>query len=152
MTLRTVPILPESSCLDPDASLLDALRLMLAKGVNHLPVCDNGAWAGLVDINSILDELLPISARGEHGLQDLRFVGDGTALIANHFKDLQKKSVREVALRDLPTLDENTPLLEVALLLHRHAMPLPVLDAEGKLKGMLSRRALLAHLISQAGT
>ena len=151
MTLRTVPILPESTCLDPESSLLDALHLMLARGVNHLPVCNNGVWAGLVDINTILDELLPISARGEHGLKDLRFVGDGTALMANHFKDLQNKKVREAALRDLPTLDENTPLLEVALLLHRHAMPLPVLDASGKLKGMLSRRALLAHLLSQTG-
>jgi CBS domain-containing protein len=152
MTLRTIPILPESTCLNPDTSLLKALRLMLDKGVNHLPVCDDGAWAGLVDINNILDELLPISARGEHALQDLRFVGDGTALIASHLKDLEKKTVREVALRDLPTLDENTPLLEVALLLHRHAKPLPVLDANGKLKGMLSRRALLAHLINRSGT
>jgi len=59
--------------------------------------------------------------------------------------------VREVELRDLPTLDEDTPLLEAALLLHRHVAPLPVLDASGKFKGMLSRRTLLAHLIKKAG-
>ena len=152
MTLRAVPLLPEPVCVSPDTSLLDALQLMLDKGVNHIPVCDRGVWAGLVDINDVLGELLPVSARGERGLQDLRFVGDGVALIAGHLKDLANKPVREVELHDLPALDEDTPLLEAALLLHRHAAPLPVLGADGKLKGMLSRRTLLAHLMAQAGS
>ena len=151
MTLRAIPLQPEPICVSPDTSLLEALHLMLDKGVNHIPVCDGGAWAGLVDINDILYELLPVSARVEHGLKDLRFVGDGVALIASHFKDLASKPVRDVELHDLPTLDEDTPLLEAALLLHRHVAPLPVLDASGKFKGMLSRRTLLAHLIKKAG-
>jgi CBS domain-containing protein len=151
MTLRTVSLTPESTCLNSDTSLLDALHLMLDKGVNHLPICDGGAWVGLVDINDILGELLPMSARGDHSLPDLRFVGDGVSLIATHLKELAKKPVREVAQRDLPILDEDTPLLEAALLLHRHATPLPVVDADGKLKGMLSRRVLLGHLISKTG-
>jgi len=152
MTLRAVSLLPEPLCVSPDTSLLDALHLMLGKGVNHLPVCDGGAWAGLVDINDILGELLPVSARGAHGLKDLRFVGDGTALIASHIEELANKPVREVELHDLPTLDEDTPLLEAALLLHRHVAPLPVLDAGGKFKGMLSRRTLLKHLITRLGS
>lgn len=152
MTLRAVPLLPEPACLNPDTPLLDALHLMLDRGVNHLPVCNGGTWAGLVDINDILGELLPVSARGEHGLKDLRFVGDGISLIATHLKELANKPVREVELHDLPTLDEDTPLLEAALLLHRHDAPLPVLDADGKFKGMLSRRTLLAHLLGKAGS
>lgn len=151
MTLRAIALQPEPLCLNPDTSLLDALHLMLSKAVNHLPICNKGAWAGLLDINDVLGELLPVSARGEHSLQNLRFVGDGTSLIASHLKDLGKKTVREVNLHELPTLDEDTPLMEAALLLHRHATPLPVLGADGKLKGMLSRRALLAHLAGQTG-
>jgi CBS domain-containing protein len=88
----------------------------------------------------------------DHALQDLRFVGDGISLIATHVKELPAKHVRDVELLDLPTLDEDTPLLEAALLLHRHAKPLPVLGADGKLKGMLSRRVLLTHLISKSGS
>ena len=151
MTLRTIPLFPESTCLSPDTPLLDALRVMLDKNVNHLPVCKDGAWAGLLDINDILGELLPAGARGEHALNDLRFVGDGASLIAAHLKGLANKPVSAVDLHDLPTLDEETPFLEAALLLHRHASPLPVLDSNGQFKGMLSRRVLLAHLTSQAG-
>jgi CBS domain-containing protein len=151
MTLRAVPLLPEPLCLSPDATLLDALKLMLDKGINHLPVCRDGKWAGLLDINDILGELLPVSARGEHGLRDLRFVGDGTALIASHFKELAHKPVGTVELYDLPALDEDTPLLEAALLLHRHATPLPVLDRDGRFKGMLSRRVLLKLLAHKVG-
>ena len=151
MTLRAVTLLAEPVCVSPDTSLRDALHLMLETRVNHLPVCSGGSWVGLVDINDILRELLPVSARGERGLQDLRFVGDGIPLIATHLKDLANKPVSSVELRDLPTLDENTPLLEAALLLYRHAQPLPVLGAAGQLKGMLSRRALLAHLVGKAG-
>jgi CBS domain-containing protein len=147
MTLRAVPLLPEPNCISAETSLLDALHLMLELGVNHLPVCNKGTWAGLVDINDILGELLPVSTRGDHGLKDLRFVGDGLALITAHIKELDHKQVREMILHELPTLEEDTPLLEAALLLHRHLKPLPVLDADNRLKGMLSRRTLLAYLI-----
>lgn len=151
MTLRAVPLPSEPACLHPDTSLLDALHRMLEQGVNHLPVCRGSEWAGLVDINDILGELLPASARGERGIKDLRFVGDGMALIAPHLGELANRRVNEVDLLDLPALDEDTPLLEAALLLHRHAVPLPVLGADRRLKGMLSRRVLLAHLLAQAG-
>lgn len=151
MTLRSVPVLAEPVCLDPDASLLEALHLLLERGVNHLPVCNQGKWAGLLDINDILGELLPVSARGEHGLPDLRFVGDGTQLIADHVKSLANIKVRAARLLDLPTLDEDTPLLEAALLLHRHGKPLPVVDRDGRFKGMLSRRTLLGHLLKTVG-
>lgn len=149
MTLRAVTLHQELLCVSPDTSLLDALHLMLDKHVNHLPVCNGGVWSGLVDINDILGELLPVSARGEHGLKDLRFVGDGIPLIATHIKELAAKRVLDVELLDLPALDEDTPLLEAALLLHRHAKPLPVLGTDGTFKGMLSRRILLAYLIAR---
>ncbi len=150
MTLRAVSLLPEPLCISPDTSLLEALNVMLERGINHLPVCSAGTWAGLVDINDILGELLPASARGEHGLRDLRFVGDGHALIAAHLGELGRKPVREVIQHDLPTLDEDTPLLEAALLLHRHVTPLPVLNADRTLKGMLSRRTLLSYLVGES--
>jgi CBS domain-containing protein len=151
MTLRAITLLPEPVCVDPDTPLRNALQMMLEMRVNHLPVCERGGWIGLVDINDILGELLPVSARGEYALRDLRFVGDGVPLLAARLGDLAGTPVRAVELRDLPTLDDDTPLLEAALLLHRHGKPLPVLTGGGQLRGMLSRRTLIAHLIQLTG-
>lgn len=151
MTLRAITLLPEPVCVDPDTPLRDALQMMLTMRVNHLPVCERGGWIGLVDINDILGELLPVSARGEHALKDLRFAGDAIPLLAARLTTLADTPVRAVELRDLPTLDDDTPLLEAALLLHRHGKPLPVLTAAGQLRGMLSRRTLIAHLLQVTG-
>lgn len=150
MTVRAIPLVPEPLCLNRDTSLFDAMQLMLEHGVNHLPICDAGVWKGIVDIDDVLDALLPVGASGEHALPDLRFVGDATSLIANHVEALDRVKVGHVARRDAPVLDEDMPLLEAALLLRRHGKPLPVVDAGGRLKGMLSRRALLAHVVKPA--
>jgi CBS domain-containing protein len=151
MTVRAIALVPDPLCLNRDTSLFDALQLMLERGVNHLPVCDDGVWKGLVDIDDVLDALLPVGASGEHALPDLRFVGDATSLIAHQVEALASVTVGHIARHDVPALDEDTPLLEAALLLRRHGKPLPVVGTDGRLKGMLSRRALLAHVVKPAG-
>lgn len=151
MTIAHIPYRPPTLCLKPDATLMEALRLMLEKGVNHVPLCDGeGRFCGVISTATILQELIPASARGEHGLSDLKFAGDATRLLTAHLHDLEIRMVRDVAKTATPVLEENCPTLEAALLLtHNHA-PLPVVGADGKLRGMLSRRALLDYLVSQA--
>ncbi|MGD9787224.1 MAG: HPP family protein [Sulfuricellaceae bacterium] len=148
MTIAAVPLSPEGFCLDPDASLMDALRLMLDKGINHVPVCDPEGFVGIVGINDILLELIPVSARVEHGLADLTFAGDAIRLLAAHVEDLKHRPVKE-RVKKGQVLDENCPLLEAALLLSQVPSPLPVVGAQGEFRGMLSRRALLSYLVAQ---
>jgi len=47
-------------------------------------------------------------------------------------------------------LEDSCPLLEAALLLSKSPTPLPVVDHDRKLIGMLSRRGLLEYLSSEA--
>ncbi len=127
---------------------MDALNLMLEKGVNHVPMCDKNGFAGTIGINDILVELIPVSARVEHGLADLKFAGDAHRLLMAHVEDLKHRTVKELAKKG-QVLDENCPLLEAALLLSQSPSPLPVVGVGGEFRGMLSRRALLRHLISR---
>lgn len=153
MTIANIPYRSPTLCIDPDATLMEALRLMLEKEVNHVPLCDSERhFCGVVSTNAILQELIPISARGEHGLTDLKFAGDATRLLTGHLRDLGKRPVRDAAKTATPVLDENCPLLEAALLLTQSNAPLPVIGADGKLRGMLSRRALLDFLLREAET
>lgn len=150
MTIAHIPYRLPTLCINPDATLMEALRLMLEKEVNHVPLCDaEGRFCGVISTNAILLELIPAGARGEHGLADLKFAGDATRLLTAHLHELEKRTVREVAKTATLVLEENCPTLEAALLLTQSTAPLPIVGADGKLLGMLSRRALLNYLVSQ---
>lgn len=151
MTIAKIPHHPPTLILKPEATLMEALRLMLEKRVNHVPLCDaDGRYCGVVSTAAILNELIPASARGVHGLADLKFAGDATRLLSAHVRDLEKRTVLDVAKTATPVLEEDCPTLEAALLLSQNHVPLPVIGADGKLRGMLSRRALLGYLVREA--
>lgn len=147
MTLRTLPLTPDPLCIERNTSLLDALQLMLERGVEELPVCESGVWKGLVSLDVLVDALL---AHGERTLPDLRFAADPMDVVARHVEAIAGVTVGHLARRDLPALDEDTSLLEAALALRRHGQWLPVVGPGGRYKGMLSRRTLLAHPLRHA--
>ena len=151
MSIKNIPLSPASATLTPDATLMDALRVLLEHRINHLAVCGEQGFVGLINTNDILRALIPASARVEGGLSDLKFVGDAGRMLTAHLHDLERLKVGELARKGMPVLDENCPLMEAALLLTQSAAPLPVVGADGRLRGMLSRRALLAYLAQQAG-
>jgi len=152
MSIKAIPICPPSVCLSPDSSLKGALKLMLEKQINHIPICDaTGKFEGTISTNAILRALIPASARIEGGLSNLAFVGDAMSMLTTHLHALENLKVGEFAKKDVPVLKEDCPTLEAALLLTQSTAPLPVVGKDGKLIGMLSRRALLAYLAQQAG-
>lgn len=151
MTIETIPLITPTLCLHPRSSQLDALNQLLRHGVNHAPVCEAETWVGLVTIRDLLGQVLPVSARMEDGLADLSFVGDATAMLTAHLRDMGLRTVADLVRRDVPTLRRDHGLMETALLLYRQAMPLPVLGADGHLLGMLSARALMQHLAEKSG-
>ena len=147
MSIKNIPYCPPTASLKPEASVLDALRLMLDKQINHVPLCDDsGGFAGIVSTNQILHELIPASARVEHGLDNLSFAGDALGMLIGRLRDLERRPAAAVANRNVPVLSEDTPILEAALLLTQSTAPLPIVSADGRLLGMLSRRILLTFL------
>lgn len=152
MSIKSIPTIPPTICLKPGANLQDALRLMLENQINHIPLCDDqGGFAGIISTSAILRVLIPASARVEGGLANLKFVGDALPMLSAHLRDLERLKAGEFAQKNITVLDEDCPILEAALLLTQSTAPLPVVGRDGRLRGMLSRRALLAYLAQQAG-
>lgn len=152
MPINAIPFFPPTVTLKSDDSLLDALKLMLANQINHAPICDGeGVFIGLISTNAILRALIPASATTEGGLSSLKFAGDGLRLLASHLHNLGRIKVAEFASTDMHVLREDSPILEAAQQLAKSAAPLPMVNKEGKLLGLISRRALLAYLIAQQG-
>jgi CBS domain-containing protein len=151
MSIEAIPLTTPSLCLKPGSTQLQALQLLLEHGVNHAPVCEGDVWVGMVTIHDLLGAVLPASARVQHGLTSLRFVGDALAMLTAHVRDMRTRDVKDLVRRKVPTLRREQGIMEAALLLHRHCMPLPVLDQDGRLLGMLSARALMQYLSHAAG-
>lgn len=151
MTIQQIPLAPPI-CIAPESSPADALRLMVERGFNHLPVCAEGKFLGLFGINDLLLEVIPVSARIQGGLSDLSFAGDAVGLLSGMLEQLKTRTVASIMHMPDTVLHEDCPILEAALLLSKHNSPLPVLNRDGQLRGMLSRRVLLSHLLKNSGS
>lgn len=150
MSIKSLPIMRAATTITPQASVAEALQIMLANRVNHVPICDGEHYLGLISVNDILRKLLPAGVQMPHGVPDLKFAGDASRLLGSHFRHLREQKATEI-LNHTPPLEDSCPLLEAALLLSKSPTPLPVVDSSGKLLGMLSRRGLLEYLLGEAG-
>jgi CBS-domain-containing membrane protein len=99
-----------------------------------------------VTIHDLLGAVLPMSARVQDGLTSLSFAGDALDMLIAHVRDMRTRTVAQLVRREVPTLQQDNGIMEAALLLYRQCMPLPVLDQEGRLLGMLSARHLMEYL------
>ena len=48
MTIRSMPIVTSASTITPQATVMDALQIMIANRSNHVPVCDGERYIGLI--------------------------------------------------------------------------------------------------------
>lgn len=124
----------ELTTVDEATSLKEAAQLMTAQGVSGLPVVDESGR--LVGIISEADFVAHTSSRGRAGL--LRAL----------FDDLRSRSfdqkVGEAMSRKLVTVTPYDSHREAARLMTRHRIKrLPVVDADGRLEGIISRSDLL---------
>lgn len=142
MTVAPVSILP-------DASIVEAIRVMLQRKFSGLPVVDGqGALVGIVTEGDLL-------RRAETGTQRKRprwiefLMGSGR--LATEYVHASGRKVEEVMSRDVRTVTEETPLEEIVDLMERHRIKrLPVLRGQ-TLVGIVTRANLLRALASIVG-
>jgi len=133
MTRRVISI-------DPNASILEAARLMLENHISGLPVLDNGRLVGIVSEGDFL-------RRSEIGTQHrvarwLEFLLGPGRLASDYVRSTTRK-ISEVMTRDPKTISADTPLEDVVELMERHRVKrLPVIK-DGSLVGIVSRANLL---------
>ena len=150
MPVSAIQLFPPDTCISTEETLKHALELMLEKQVNHLAVCNKDKrFFGIISTNAIIKAIIPASAQVEGGLSNLKFIGDAIRLLTAHLRDLEILKVGEFTQTNVTVLHEDSPILEAAKLLSTSTAPLPVIDEDGALVGMLSKRALLTYLLAQ---
>ncbi|MCB2191625.1 MAG: CBS domain-containing protein [Deltaproteobacteria bacterium] len=116
---------PNPWTISPLASVAEALELMQAHGVRHLPVVEDGTLVGLVtDI-------------------DLR-----TAYFASLLEELK---VRDVMSHDPMVVDSGDTVFQAARLIHQHKLTgLPVVE-NGRLVGIITLADILGVFVALMG-
>lgn len=123
----------------------DAVRLMLDHHVSALPVVGaKGALKGLVSEGDLMRRVRePDGPRRSWWLEVL----GGTTESAKDFIKLRSHRIDDVMTRDVVSVEEDTPVAEIARLLEKHRIKrVPVLRA-GRVIGIVSRANLL-HALS----
>lgn len=139
---------PKVVSVMPDASILEAMRSMLANRISGLPVVsENGKLVGIVTEGDFL-------RRAETGTQQRRsrwlelFTSPGK--LAQEYVHTHGRKVSDVMTPDPLTITEDTPLdVVVRLLEERRIKRLPVVRS-GVVVGIVSRANLLHALASLA--
>ena len=141
MTLRVVTV-------QADATIMQAIRLMLTNRISGLPVVD--AKCSVVGIVTEGDFL----RRDEIGTQRKRhrwlefLIGPG--LLANEYVHACGRKVEEVMSTNPHTITEDIPLEEVVRMMERYRIKrLPVVR-QGRLVGIVSRANIMHALMSSS--
>jgi len=134
--------------VEPEASIMRAVRLMLQNRISGLPVVDaKGQLIGIVTEGDFL-------RRGELGTERRRprwiefLVGPGR--LANEYVQSRGRKVEELMTSELVIIAATAPIAEAVDLMERHRIKrLPVVEG-GKLIGIVSRANLLHALATVA--
>jgi len=138
---------PDPVCISPDASIIDAIRLMLDRKFSGLPVVDaRGSLVGIVTEGDLL-------RRTETGTQRKRsrwieFLMGGR--LATEYVQTSGRKVKDVMTSEVRTVTEDTPLEEVVHLMERHQIKRVLVVRDRKLVGIVTRANLLHALASVA--
>jgi len=131
LDIMTMDVLTTS----PSASLKEAARAMVSAGVSGLPVI--GESGELVGIITEADFLEREADRSRRRLLD--------AMLKDRDSVVDAETVGEVMTRDPVVIFPEASVTEAArVMAHHHVKRLPVVGAEGKLVGIISRADVVA--------
>ena len=125
--------------IDPEAGILDAQDLMTQHSIRHLPVIDADSKV----IGIVTDRDIRSAVPYE--------------LIKNHHMNKEREKVAAIKVKEIMTTDPivispSHTIQDALLLIQREKVgAFPVVDEEGKLKGILSVRDLLRAFINVFG-
>src|SRR5215468_8136145 len=133
----------------PDTDVADAIKLLAEHDVSALPVVDKAGY--LVGVLSESD----LIHRAEIGTEKHRpwwlEAVTGASTLAEEFAKSHGKKVGEVMTAGVISVNEETPLSEIAALFERKRIKRVPVVKDGKLVGIVSRANLIQALASAVG-
>jgi CBS-domain-containing membrane protein len=132
----------------PDASIMEAVRLMLQHKISGLPVIDAaGKLEGIVTEGDFLRRVETGTERKRSRFVEFLL---GPGRLAEEYAQTSGRRVSEVMTPDVQTVTEDAPLEQVVHLMERHRVKrLPVVRGD-QMVGIVTRKNLMRALASFA--
>lgn len=126
--------------LHEQESVADAAAKLVSHDFTSLPVVDaQGRYVGMFGIYDLLSLLVPRVALAGDLMSNLRFIADDPEELRRRYGEVKTWRVTEVANRNAPTLDPDSPEVEAVRLFCRNHVSLPVVDRQtGRVAGIVS--------------
>ena len=134
--------------IGPDATVLQAARLMLQHHISGLPVVDGaGALVGILSEGDFLRRRETATERRRS--RWLEFLM-GPGKIASEYTHSHGAKVSEVMSDEVQTVEESTPLEDVVELMERHRIKRVPVTRGKKMTGIVTRSNLMQAMVSMA--
>ena len=123
-----------------DESVADAAAKLVTNHFTNLPVVDSQErYIGMFGLYDLVGLLVPRVALAGDLMSNLRFIADDSEDLRRRYRDVRSRRVSEVADRNSPTLDPESPEVEAIRLFCRNHISLPVVDRDsGRVIGIVS--------------
>lgn len=121
-------------------SVADAAAKLVSNHFTNLPVVDSqDRYVGMFGLYDLLSLLVPRVALAGDFMANLRFIADDSKVLKDRYRDVRDRLVAEVANRNAPTLDPDSPEVEAVRLFCRNHNSVAVVDGEsGRILGIVS--------------
>lgn len=143
-------LIPSPYKVSPEQPVKEALAMLDQHQIRIAPVVGAaGELVGMFGLNTMMEDLLPVAAQIEDGLDDLDFLVGGAPGAAKKIRKLGPTPVRNHMNGEIKelVLHPETPILEVIRKLTRYGSPLPVVEENSmKFVGLVSEQTCLKRL------
>ncbi|WP_421998877.1 CBS domain-containing protein [Reyranella sp.] len=141
----------QPAAIRPEASLLDALKMMVNSGAGTISVTD--AQGGLVGVLTEFDLIRHVVGSDSSALSTFRAQLEDEGALAEDYARILAQAVSSLMTRDVVTAAEDTELHVIADLIVKHKTRSIPIVRDSALVGLVSRADLVMALMSrpQAG-
>lgn len=136
--------------VSPDTTIEDLGRIFIEKDISGAPVVDDdGNLAGIVTENDLISKNSRFHIPTILRLFDA-FIPLGTSKLETEIRKMAASTVGEVCTKRVVTVEETTPLDEVATIMNERKIHLIPVVRQGKVVGIIGKRDLIRGVAGEA--
>jgi CBS domain-containing protein len=135
--------------VSPDATVEELGRLFIEKQISGAPVVDAaGKLIGVVTENDLISKNSRLHIPTVLRLFDA-FIAFGTSKLELEMRKITASSVSEVCVKNVVTINEETPIDEIATIMNEKKIHLLPVMREGRVVGIIGKKDLIRGIAGE---